>query len=303
MGLGHEALDVPCLKANFQGLGHDGGRFPGSDDVLTRYALTDLQNGWGIVADSPVAPVGLSHLTRRNLGNWSGQRARTRETVLNRTVVPPEVGCLNGVDNNVDLSGVANCLKTNGYSFVLRYLGGPCYNGVALTSGEVQALTSAGLMVGTIYVGANRVSAFTCGMQTFSQGQLDGAACAGLAQAIGQPSDSAIYLDLQGDQISSQASWLAYVQGWASIVSSHGYRPGVYSSPRQLQVIEGQPWGGDALLYWVAHWISVGPIVPPPCPTTEFSSAVLWQYSDGTCICGIPGFDIDSMQTPAGFFA
>jgi peptidoglycan hydrolase-like protein with peptidoglycan-binding domain len=300
---GRDGFDVMCVQAVLQSLGFYTGRLTGYYDGPTHKAVAAFQKANGITTDGMVGPVTFYYLGLNNAVGRLQFVARTWPRVCVGSSTPPAVGCVNGVDNNVDLSGVASCLKSSGYSFVLRYLGGPCYHGVPLTPAEVQVLTSSGLMLGTIYVGANSVSAFTCGVQTFDQGQLDGAACVRLAQAIGQPTDSAIYLDLQGDQISPQASWLAYVQGWAGVVADNGYRPGVYSSPLQLEIIHGQPWGASAILYWVAQWISVGAIVPPPCPTTELSYAVLWQYSDGTCICGINGFDIDTMQTPAGFFA
>jgi peptidoglycan hydrolase-like protein with peptidoglycan-binding domain len=216
--------------------------------------------------------------------------------------VPPSA-CVNGLDNNLDMAPYAACLKASGYQFVGRYLGGPCYQGTVLTVAEAMTLSQAGLLLFSIYSGANSVAAFTCGVQTLGQGQTDGQATVTLAKNVQQPTATTIYLDLQGNQISPENDWLSYVEGWTEAVAAGGYLPGVYSSPSQLTIIEGQSWAGSALNYWVAHTYSTGIVVPAPCPSMELSFATLWQYVLSVTICGSTGADIDSAETTAGMWS
>jgi hypothetical protein len=210
--------------------------------------------------------------------------------------------CTNGLDNDVDLGGVAACIARSGYSFVARYLGGPCYPGTPLDATEARALAAAGLLLVSIYVGANTVRTFSCGTQTDAGGTTDGAAAVRLALGVGQPAGSAIYLDLQPDQVTAEDRWLGYVQHWAAAVAAGGFTPGLYSSADQLRTVFNQPWGGGALLYWVAASISDMPIFPAPCPAQELSFATLWQYVLEIPVCGVPGMDVDSAQSTTGMW-
>ncbi len=300
---GRNGFDVVFLQVILGSLGYYTGAVTGFYDAATITAVQAFQAATGVPVSVVVGPATFYQIGLHNPMAAPRPLAIAWPPAAPPPPPPPPTGCSNGVDNNADLSGVATCLKSEGYTFVLRYLGGPCYTGVKLTKSEAAALTGAGLLVGTIYVGANAVAAFRCGTQTLAQGRSDGAAAAALATAVGQPAGAAIYLDLQGDQVSPQAAWLAYVQGWTGAVAAAGFRPGVYSSPEQLTVIDRQPWAGAVLLYWVARYITVGPIVPPPCPTTELAFATLWQYADGTTICGVPGMDLDSLQNMAGLWS
>lgn len=210
--------------------------------------------------------------------------------------------CLNGIDNNVDLSSTATCLRSQGYRFAGRYLGGPCYPGTPLSASEAQILRQAGLKVVSLYSGANTVATFTCGVQNYRQGRHDGLDAAALAQSVGQPCESAIYLDLEGNQTSPVSTWLAYVRGWVRAVTQTGYLPGIYSSPPQLQIIQPQWWGKTAVLYWVVRVIGTELMVPAPCPSTTLPFAAIWQYVEGIALCAVPGADIDSAQNTCGMW-
>ncbi len=190
-------------------------------------------------------------------------RAALLEGVLGAPEAP---GCLGGVDNDVDLSSAAPCLKEQGYSFVGRYLGGPCYQFTPLSLNEAQAISQSGLLLVSIYVGANAVTSFSCGVQTLAQGQQDGQDAADLARNVCQPTGSAIYLNLQPSQIHGADTWLSYVQGWTASIELHGYIPGVYSSADQLHLIRQQLWCSSHLLYWVTSGPSATASFPRPAP-------------------------------------
>jgi peptidoglycan hydrolase-like protein with peptidoglycan-binding domain len=296
-----------------------GNRLPDPSSIgpsYTQYVFTVTGSG-GVVYQSPMGqiPTGpgyAGHVDGTGLiatpGGSTTVYAATASGQLGPAVLtgatctPAPTACFNGVDNNVDLTGAASCLKASGYGFVGRYLGGPCYRGSVLTVAEATALSSAGLLLVSIYSGANTVATFSCGTQTLTQGELDGADAAAMAGRLGQPLGSAIYLDLQGGQVSPQSAWLAYVQGWTGAVAAAGYAPGVYSSPDQLTVIESQPWAGSKLLYWVALTHGQAPLVPAPCPSTVLAFASLWQYVLSTTVCGVAGMDIDSAQSSVGMW-
>lgn len=218
------------------------------------------------------------------------------------SVTCPCITCINGVDAASSLGGIASCLKSNGYAFVGRYLGGPCFSGTTLTKTEAQQIASENLLIASIYSGANVTSSINCGTQTYAQGQSDGDSAASSAATIGQPTGSAIYLDLESGQTSATSTWLSYVQGWVSTVSAKGYKPGVYSSSSQLGTSHSQSWGGSNLLYWVAYWNQTGVIKPAPCPSSELSYAQLWQYAGNTTTCNV-STDTDSAQSTLGLWS
>ncbi|MCY0879772.1 MAG: DUF1906 domain-containing protein [Firmicutes bacterium] len=213
-----------------------------------------------------------------------------------------DTACFNGLDNDRDLSAVAPCLARQGYRFAGRYLGGPCYQGTLLTAQEAARLSQAGLYIVSLYSGANAVEAFRCGTQSSAGGRRDGLDAVNRAEALGQPISSAIFLDLQGDQVSSPSAWLSYVETWCEAIRQHQYQPGVYSSPQQLSIIEGEPWGGSRLLYWVAKEYASAALTSPPCPNTVLPFAALWQYALCVNICGSPDADVDSAASLAGMW-
>lgn len=217
---------------------------------------------------------------------------------------PNEPGCcLNGVDNDVDLSPAADCLVQQGFAFAGRYLGGPCYPGVPLSRREARVLSRAGLRILSIYSGANTVATFSCGLQTPIAGVVDGVAAALLARCVGQPCGSAIYLDLEAGQTHPPFVWLSYVQGWAQTVRLLGYRAGVYSPPDQLALIRSQPWGGCHILYWVVQSLGDAVIRPAPCPCAVLDYASLLQYVLCVTTCDSPEIDFDSAQDLDGMWA
>ncbi|KLU62623.1 hypothetical protein CEB3_c10460 [Peptococcaceae bacterium CEB3] len=209
--------------------------------------------------------------------------------------------CLNGLDSDSDLSSEASCMWTNTpYWFLGRYLGGPCYPGTPLSESEASTLSNTGFWLMSIYSGANYTSKDNCGTQSYSQGQSDGQQAVSMAQGVGQPLHSAIYLDLEANQL-NQSNYLGYVQGWVSAVSTGGYVPGVYSSPSQLNTIQSQSWAGNSILYWNADWIYSSVQTPAPCPSSELSFAQGWQYAGLASLRNI-GIDIDSAQNVYGMW-
>lgn len=212
----------------------------------------------------------------------------------------PTTSCVNGADSATSLGSVAACLKSNGYDFVARYLGGPCFAGTPLTPSEAQDLTAAGLHIASIYSGANKTALVSCGIQDLNQGKLDGNAAATFAQRIGQSTGTAIYLGLEANQ--TEFSWLDYVQGWTQAVTARGYIPGVYSSLEQLNTIHEQPWALSHLLYWLGKWTQSTMLTPPPCPSTMLSYAQMWQYMGNTSLCNT-AIDINSAQGTTGMWS
>ena len=212
----------------------------------------------------------------------------------------PSVSCVNGADSAADLGSVATCLKSHGYDFVARYLGGPCFAGTPLTKTEIQQLSAAGLLIASIYSGANATTLVNCGVQDLTQGQSDGDSAVALAKAVDQPAGTSIYLNLEANQI--HPSWLAYVQGWIQAVVAKGYTPGVYSSVEQLNTIHDQSWAPKNLLYWLARWTQSSLLTPAPCSAAVLSYAQMWQYVGNTSICGT-GIDIDSAQGTTGMWS
>lgn len=290
---GRNGIDVAFLQALLQHLGYYMGPIHGYYDAPTMQAVRSFQSASGIAVDGVVGPQTFYTLGLKN----AVAPPEPFPVIWPPSVPPPPLGCINGVDNNLNMSGAAACLVRQGYQFVLRYLGGPCYDGgVPLTRAEAVSLSAAGLLIGSIYSGANTLATFSCGTQDAAHGTTDGQQAVSQATALGQPTGSAIYLDLQGGQTSPQSAWLSYVQAWVAAVATGGYKPGVYSSPDQLSIIHAQSWTGSAILYWVAHSIGHSVVVPAPCPSTELSYAQLWQYVLSITVCGSTGVDIDSAE-------
>ncbi|MBX5466360.1 MAG: cell wall-binding repeat-containing protein [Firmicutes bacterium] len=213
---------------------------------------------------------------------------------------------LNGLDADQSLVPAAAAGQIGPgtpYRFAARYLGGPCYRSTPLTAREAAALKADGLLLVSLYSGANRVPGeAVCGVQTQAQGTVDGERAVALAEGVGQPPGTAIYLDLEPYQTGTQ--WLGYVEGWTEAVAAQGYLPGVYSGPHQLQTIASQPWGENHVLYWVTAWNYAGVQVPPPDPTQILPEATLWQYAGD-----VPGptgitdtVDLDAAQGTVGMW-
>lgn len=215
----------------------------------------------------------------------------------------PAHGILNGLDTNYDLTSIAVGNKTP-YQFTARYLGGVCYPASPkLTADEVRAIHATGAKLISIYSGANNVpGAAVCGHQTAADGTANGLRAAKLAQNVGQPTGSAIYLDMEPLQSGSQ--WVTYVKAWSAAVASQGYLPGIYSGPLQLARIDRQTWGGSKILYWVTQWNYRRIVNPPPDPTTQLGFATLWQYAgDVQGPSGLPGsVDFDSALGTRGMW-
>ena len=189
-------FDVVFVQVLLQKLGFYSGRITGYDDAATMAAVTAFQTAVGLTANGIVEAPTFYHFGLRNLVDAPSPLGLAWPAPT--PTPPPPVGCLNGIDDNANLAPLAACLKSQGFAFVLRYLGGPCYRAVPLTTAEARALAAAGLLIGSIYVGANTVAAFSCGTQSLAQGGVDAVQAVTLAQAVGQPTASAIYLDLQG---------------------------------------------------------------------------------------------------------
>jgi len=241
-------------------------------------------------------------------GYWlldsGGQVYARGDAPYNGNSTPPD-GCSNGVDKDIDVSSYAACFAQLGYKFVGRYLGGINYISTRLSTNEAQAITSAGLFLACFYVGSNALPG-NGGTQSFAQGQVDAQDAFNLAQAVGQPPNSAIYLDLEANQMGT--TYIAYAQGWTQQLATLGYQPGIYSSPSQLDVLRGQPWAGLTVLYWNAQETRTTPLFPAPCPSSAPNAtyAQAWQYLDTSGYqlpCTPPIIvDIDSVQNTLGLW-
>ena len=101
---------------------------------------------------------------------------------------------LKGLDTAVELTRHAGALRAQGYDFAIRYYSHNAAKNLSL--GEARALSSAGLLIGTVWETAGTHASFF----TREQGVADGGAAFNMAKAaIGQPAGSAIYFAVDYD--------------------------------------------------------------------------------------------------------
>ncbi|CAA7601966.1 Glycoside hydrolase superfamily [Acididesulfobacillus acetoxydans] len=248
-----------------------------------------------------LGPAGLGWIFNPSVPKHPKQDVPPKPLMANSTTISKQTSCINGLDADSDLSLEVSSIRTSTpYRFVGRYLGGPCYPGKPLSESEASTLSNAGFWIVSIYSGANHTDTIHGGTQSYAQGQKDGQQAVLLAGEVRQPVKSAIYLDLEAQQL-NQNHYVSYVKGWVRAVRADGYIPGVYSSVAQLQTILRESWAGTSILYWDAHWLYSGVQTPAPCPSKDLSYAQVWQYAKHTLVCK-KTVDIDTAKNTDGMW-
>jgi hypothetical protein len=149
---------------------------------------------------------------------------------------PGMQGC--DTDTVLDEAG-AQALAASGFRFVVRYLSRTTPEHTSdLTSGEVDIILGAGLLLGAV----QHVSRAGWSPNA-ALGAAYGSAAAANAGTLGFPNATQLWLDLEGvASYVSAADTIAYVNSWATVVTGAGFVPGLY-------VGANQPLSGDDL-YW-----------------------------------------------------
>jgi hypothetical protein len=173
-----------------------------------------------------------------------------------------------GISTNRRLTGKAQCLRTQGQSFVCRYFSRTTHQPEKrLLKAEADALIAAGLQIVTVYEdGPTNATYFSK-----QRGHDDAVGAHGFAQEIGQPAGSAIYfaVDYDATVMATEGLITDYFRGVLEGLSSAGggtpqYAVGVYGSGRvcgrikeQLGLVkyswlaESTGWAGsDAYTTW-----------------------------------------------------
>lgn len=175
-----------------------------------------------------------------------------------------------GIDCATPLNATtAKSLAAAGYRFAARYLVPPGYAWKRLTRTEAEAITEAGLQIVSVYeTTANRPAGGTVA------GLADGAAAYREAQAIGQPTGSAIYFAVDYDAGPGQYDEIeAYLRAAAEQIP--GYAAGVYGS---YQIVEEMAKRQACLHFWQTYAWSRG---------KRSDRANLYQYRNNVKASGI----------------
>jgi len=156
---------------------------------------------------------------------------------------------------------------TSPYRAVGIYIGGvnrTCPN-LALTSGWIASVLTDGWSLIPTYVGlqppcvTNSRRAHFTAANAQAQGGVAGADAIAAATALGLPSGSPLYLDLEAyathDPACTQAA-LRFVSAWVDALHARGYVAGVYGSAgsvmRDLQQLASTPSSPDDI--WIGNW-------------------------------------------------
>lgn len=153
-------------------------------------------------------------------------------------VVPTTPG-MQGFDTDTSLDIFAQDLAAAGFGYAIRYLSRTIpENPSDLTADEVNTILSAKLgLMAVQHVPKPGWS------PTGNLGNAYGQAAVTNAKAAGLPPGMSLWCDLEGvAPYTTAADTIAYVNGWAKLVASAGYLPGLY-------VGANQPLSGDDL-YW-----------------------------------------------------
>lgn len=182
---------------------------------------------------------------------------------------------MNGLDASSACTETSlTCLQTQGLKFIGRYYSRTTQiAGKKLTPSEAKLISLAGIAIVAVYEdGPTSYSYFSA-----SRGQADAAGAIAQANAVGQPSESAIYFTVDYDATSSDIAGniTDYFQAIAATIGSQ-FRVGVYGSGAVCQAIRA---AGCASFAWLAQ--STG--------WDGYSSFTDWAIKQGPeqTICGL----------------
>lgn len=196
---------------------------------------------------------------------------------------------ISGVDSSSACTSTSiSCLLSEGIGFVGRYYSRTTQiPGKKLTASEAQLISNAGLLLVTVYEdGPTSYSYFSA-----SRGTADAQGALQQAEAIGQPTGSAIYFTVDYDAASNEISGniTAYFNAIAETLKPT-YRVGVYGSGSVCSAILE---AGYADLAWLAQ--STG--------WSGYSQFTNWSIKQGPeqSVCGLNS-DTDDAHGEFGAF-
>ncbi|MEK3761481.1 DUF1906 domain-containing protein [Paenibacillus sp. FSL P4-0338] len=180
-----------------------------------------------------------------------------------------------GVDTlNVVSSSMANCLVSNGQTFVGRYYRPAASNFYSsrLQNAEARTISNAGLFIISIFQYNSRTASYF----TSSQAHADGATAVNQAVAAGQPSGTPIYFTVDYDASASDLSnsIIPYLNIVKTYTDSYGYQLGIYGGYRTTTTVGAAIPG---IYRWQASAWSSGQNDP---------NRRLYQYAIEQSICG-----------------
>jgi hypothetical protein len=151
-----------------------------------------------------------------------------------------------GISSAKNLVPFVSCLADSGIRFAFRYYSQSSWK--RLTLAEAGTLTDAGIEIGAVYEDAPlKVSYFTS-----ARGHADTQRAIGFAQAMGQPSGTAIYFAVDYDAtLSDLPAISAYFTAVRSQLDAAGYQVGIYAGGTVCQTIKENQ--GLAAFSWLAE--------------------------------------------------
>lgn len=151
-----------------------------------------------------------------------------------------------GISSAKNLVPFVSCLADSGIRFAFRYYSQSFWK--RLTVAEARTLTGAGIEIGIVYEdGPINVNYFTS-----TRGQADAQRAIGFAQAMGQPSGTAIYFAVDYDaSLSHLPAISSYFTAVRSKLDIAGYQVGIYAGGTVCQTIKDNQ--GLAAFSWLAE--------------------------------------------------
>ena len=174
---------------------------------------------------------------------------------------------------------------TTNLSFVCPYIGGP--SNASWRAGLLH-LRKTGWGLAPVYVGGQVTGPGSHDISA-ARGTRDGTDAAGIMAAIGMPTGSCVYLDLENGAPLTPAQ-RAYVVAWCASVRATGGKPGVYCSYQMGAAVHAAV--PDARI-WVFHVATTSrhanaakafPTGAKSPAASGFPGAVLWQHEQNVTI-------------------
>lgn len=202
---------------------------------------------------------------------------------------------MKGISTNRKTSGIANCLKGEGVSFVVRYYSYTTTQPEKrLTRNELDSLIQAGIQVAVVYEdGPTKIEYFST-----ERGSRDLSHALLAAKSMNQPTGSAIYFAVDEDFTGSSAfnnHINPYFEAIGTAMAANGrpYRVGVYGSGHVCSQVKALL--GPETLTWVAEstgWTG----------TSTYTDWDIKQKIAGGSICGLSGKDYEDCESKGADF-
>ncbi len=131
-----------------------------------------------------------------------------------------------GFDANVRVTPqIAAAFSEHGYRFCVRYVRREAFHEQDLNAAEARVILDAGLA----FMAVQHVKSEDSWTPTIASGEANGAVAAKEATAIGIPSGTTVWCDLEGvDTATPAADVAAYCNAWHERVAAAGFVPGLY---------------------------------------------------------------------------